>query len=150
MDHRTRMLPSFRGTSDCHRIGRSGIGLSVSLGVVLIAAMGCNSHAYWAEAQQYHAAACDVLVGRGICSDEQDCQRKEVLFAEGGEISLGVIRWGGVHITLYQVQDEKVVEDISAKFKEVHARLGKPAVTLSVYKSGHLESKVKLAEVVIR
>lgn len=111
---------------------------------------GCNSHAYWSEAVQYHAVARDILIEKGICASERDCQMNGVLFAEGGEVSLSFVSWGGAYINLYETQDPVLVEAIVVKFKELHSRLGKPNVTLTVYSSKHLEPKVKFREVVIK
>jgi hypothetical protein len=73
-----------------------------SFGVVFLAITlaGCNSHAYYREAMQYHSLAEQVLISHGICSNDLDCQKKGLLFAEGGELSLGLISWGGASITL--------------------------------------------------
>lgn len=122
------------------------------LAPLLIAAgcTGCNSHAYWAEATQYSAVARDALIEKGICASIQDCQKKGLIFAEGGEVSFGFMSWGGAHINLYETQNAALVQDLETKFKELHARLGKPAVTLTVYSSKHLEPKVKFHEVVIK
>jgi hypothetical protein len=122
--------------------------LAISLAIV--ACVGCNSHAYNREAMQYHALAQAVLISRGICSSEQDCQKKHLLFAEGGEVSLGPVHWGGAYITLYEINDMALVEDVVARFKQLHASLKVPKVKLSVYSSKHLESKVEFSEVTIQ
>ena len=71
----------------------------------------CNSHAYYSEAMQYHATARTVLIARGICTNDEDCQKKKLLFAEGSEFSLGFIEWGGARVSLYQTQDAALVEE---------------------------------------
>lgn len=114
------------------------------------ACAGCDSHAYWAEAMQYSAIAHDTLIENGTCTSIQDCQRRDLLFAEGGEVNFGFVRWGGAYINLYETQDAALVQQLEAKFKELHARLGKPNVTLTVYSSKHLEPKVTFREVVIK
>jgi len=118
--------------------------------LVTAACAGCNSHAYWAEAMQYSAVARDTLIEKGICTSIQDCQGKGLLFAEGGEVNFGFVSWGGVYINLYETNDSFLVQDLEAKFKELHAPLGRPTVTLTVYSSKHLEPKVKFREVVFR
>ena len=107
----------------------------------------CSSHRYYAEAMQYHALATAILVRRGICSDPQDCQRKELLFAEGGEFSLGLVAWGGAYITLYRTNTDALVQEISAAFRDLHTKLKLPKVVLTVYSSARGESKVKFREV---
>jgi len=126
------------------------IRFAIALGFLVVALTGCNSHAYWAEAMQYHTAARDVLIKNGICASEQDCQTKSLLFAEGGEVSLGFVRGGGVYINLYETQDPALVEAVETKFIALHSRLGEPDVTLTVYSSKHLEPKVKFREVEIK
>lgn len=111
---------------------------------------GCDSHAYWSEAMQYHSTAQETLISKGICSSDQDCQRRGMLYTEGGEVSLGFVSWGGAYINLYETQDPELVDAIALKFKELHSRLGKPDVMLTVYSSKHREPKVLFREVVIK
>ena len=98
------------------------------VGSLVIAFGGCNSHAYYREAMQYQSLARTVLVSRGVCSNEQDCQKKKLLFAEGGELSLGFVSWGGANITLYETTDAALVEEVSTQFRELHAQLKAPRV----------------------
>jgi len=123
--------------------------VALILTLVTISFSGCDSHAYWSEAMQYHAIAQENLISKGICSSDQDCQQKALLYAEGGEVSLGLVSWGGAYINLYETQDPELVDAIALKFKELHSRLGKPDVTLTVYSSKHLDPKVLFREVVI-
>ena len=127
-----------------NRVFRFGVA------AIAVLAQGCNSHAYYGEAMQYHALAREVLVSHGVCSGEQDCQRKSLLFAEGGELSLGVVSWGGANITLYETNDSGIVEEISVKFKRLHEQLHRPKVTLTVFSSKHLKPKVKFRTVVVQ
>lgn len=99
---------------------------------------------------QYSAVARDTLIEKGVCASIQDCQQRGLLFAEGGEVDFGIVSWGGAYINLYETQDAALVQDLEKKFKELHARLGKPSVTLTVYRSKHLEPKINFREVVIR
>jgi hypothetical protein len=126
--------------------------LRTALTIVLltVASSGCDSHAYWTEVQQYHAAAQDVLIANGICASTQDCHNKNILFAESGEISLGFAQWGGAYINLYETQDAVLVDAIVTKLEELHSRLGKPNVTFTVYSSKHLDSKVMFRKVLIK
>lgn len=124
--------------------------LRVALTLTVAAALSaCNSHRYYAEAMQYHTLATSVLVSRGVCASSQDCQRRQLLFAEGGEFSLGVAAWGGAYVTLYSTSDEALVQELALAFRELHARLKQPKVVLTVYSSAHGEAKVRFREVEI-
>jgi len=105
-----------------------------------LALSACSSHSYHAEAIQYLKVAEGVLVGHGVCSDERDCQARNLLFFEAGEVSLGIFRWGGIHVNLYESNNLEAVEEVASKFKELHIRLREPAVTLTAYSSKHTES----------
>ncbi|KAB2875209.1 MAG: hypothetical protein F9K36_05900 [Burkholderiaceae bacterium] len=98
---------------------------------------------------QYHALATSVLMSRGVCASSQDCQRRQILFAEGGEFSLGVATWGGAYITLYSISDEALVQDLALAFRKLHGRLKQPKVVLTVYSSAHGQAKVRFREVEI-
>lgn len=99
---------------------------------------------------QYSALAGETLIARGVCATPQDCQKKQLLFAEGGEVDVGFVQWGGAYINLYDTQDPELVSELESKFKVLHGRLGKPKVTLTVYSSKHLAPKVKFREIVLK
>lgn len=111
-------------------------------------ASGCGE-VYREEAQQYHALAQEILISKGICASESDCRSKELLFWEGGEADLGLIRWGGAYVNLYGINDPEIVEGIVAKFEEAQGREPNVPVILTVYSSNHSQPKVKLRTVVI-
>ncbi len=129
--------------------GMPKVAAIFAMGTLILTACGCGEP-YRAEAQQYLAIAQDLLIDKGVCSNVHDCQRKELLFWEGGEVSLGFVRWGGVSINLYGTQDPAVVEALVAKFKEVQAQQPTPQVTLTVYSSKRSLPKVMFREVVLK
>lgn len=114
-----------------------------------VAIVGCGEP-HRAAAQQYLALAQGVLIANGICSSAADCQRKELLFWEGGEVNLGVVSWGGAYVNLYATQNPVLVDAIVSKFKEAHARQPVPQVTLTVFSSTHSQPKVQFRKVVIK
>lgn len=101
-------------------------------------------------AQKYLALAQEVLIAKGVCSSSADCQRKELLFWEGGEVNLGVVRWGGAYVNLYATQDSVLVGAIVEKFKELHAQQPTPQVTLTVFSSTHSQPKVQFHKLVLK
>jgi len=115
-----------------------------------LACSGCNSHSYHAEALQYVQVAGGALAARDACINEEDCTAKNLLFFEAGEVSIGGLRWGGVHVNVYDTKDSEVVEEIANMFKELHAKIKGPVVTLTVYSSKHTESKVEFRRVVFK
>lgn len=116
------------------------------LGGVLV---GCGEP-HRAAAQHYRALAEDVLIANGVCSSSADCQKQELLFWEGGEIDLGVVRWGGAYVNLYATQDPALVDAIVEKFRETHARQPMPQVTLTVFSSSHSQPRVQFRKVVFK
>ncbi|HSH73031.1 MAG TPA: hypothetical protein VK974_08260 [Methylophilaceae bacterium] len=91
--------------------------IALILTLITITFSGCDSHAYWSEAMQYHAIAQENLISKGICSSDQDCQQRALLYAESGEVSLGLVSWGGAYINLYETQDPELVDAIALKLK---------------------------------
>jgi hypothetical protein len=118
--------------------------------LAVVACSGCNSHAYYREAQQYVKVAQGVLISRGVCSNSDDCQKKHILFWEAGAVTLGSASWGGVGITLYETSDSALVDEITTQFRKLHSELKEPKVTLTVYRSKHLEPDRKLTETVFK
>lgn len=84
-----------------------------------------------------------------MCSNKQDCSSKGLVFFEAGQTSFGFISWGGVFVNLYDITDAGLVDEVTAKFQELHGRLKEPKVRLNVYSSKHLEPKIKFREIVI-
>jgi len=112
--------------------------------------VGCDSHAHHAEALQYHRLAQDVLIARGVCANAVACQRREFPSWTAGEWVLGPVHWGGVGITLYETDDMALVQEIEDRFRQLHAQLKRPPVTLSAYRSRHGETDRPLSEVRFR
>lgn len=121
--------------------------LAIAITAVSLAACG---EPHRAAAQQYLALAEGVLIANGICSSPSDCQRKELLFWEGGEVNLGLVRWGGAYVNLYATHDPVLVDAIVSKFKEAHTRQPQPQVTLTVFSSTHSQPKVQFRKVVLK
>jgi hypothetical protein len=120
---------------------------AIAMTAIALAACG---EPHRAAAQQYLALAEGVLIANGICASASDCQRKELLFWEGGEVNLGVVRWGGAYVNLYATQDPALVDAIVSKFKEAHTRQPEPQVTLTVFSSTHSQPKVQFRKVVLK
>ena len=114
-----------------------------------VAMVGCGEP-HRAAAQQYLKLAEGVLIANAICSSAADCQKNELLFWEGGEVSLGVVSWGGAYVNLYATQNPVLVDAIVSKFKEAHARQPELQVTLTVFSSTHSQPKVQFRKVVLK
>lgn len=121
----------------------------LAIAVLAIGLVGCGEP-HRAAAQQYLALAEGVLIANGICTSAADCHKKELLFWEGGEVKLGLVRWGGAYVNLYAIQDPVLVDAIISKFKEVHAQQPEPQVTLTVFSSTHSQPKVPFRKVVLK
>ncbi|TCJ15383.1 hypothetical protein EZJ19_07140 [Parasulfuritortus cantonensis] len=125
------------------------INASSAIAVTAFALAACGEP-HRAAAQQYLTLAEGVLIANGICASASDCQRKELLFWEGGEVNLGVVGWGGAYVNLYATQDPALVDAIVSKFKEAHTRQPDPQVTLTVFSSPHSQPEVQFRKVVLK
>jgi hypothetical protein len=123
-------------------------GTSSTLAVLITASLSGCGESYPEEARRYHAAAQEVLVAKEVCARAQDCQRKEILFWEGGNPWLP--GHDHVYVTLYETNDAALVEAIVARLKQVKAETSMPSVKLVVYSSRHRQSKVRFREVTIK
>lgn len=102
------------------------------------------------EAALYLDAARTALIGKGICANREDCNSKGLLFWNDGEYFLDVLPKSVTFINLYNTHDPAVVDAVVVELKKVQGRITKPGVVLNVYKSKHLEPKVKLQRLVIQ
>jgi hypothetical protein len=112
----------------------------LAVGVLAGAIAGCGE-GYSSQALQYHAAAQEVLIAKGICSSAQDCRDRNLMFWEGG---------GGAYVNLYETQDLALVGAIVAKLAEMNAQVPVPKVVLTVYRSRHGQRQEKFREIVIK
>jgi len=76
-----------------------------------------------------------------------DCQRKEILYWEGGNPWLP--GHSKVYLNLYETSDPALVAAIVAKLKHVKAEGSLPPVRLTVYRSRHLQPKALFQELTI-
>jgi hypothetical protein len=109
--------------------------------IFIAATMSSCAEGYSSQALQYHAAAQEVLIAKGVCSSVQDCRKSNLMFWEAG---------GGAYVNLYETQDPALVGAIVAKFIEMRSRVPVPKVVLSVYSSKHRQPKEKFQEIMIR
>jgi hypothetical protein len=122
--------------------------IAVVVGMVLPIS-GCGEP-FRTEAALYLDAARTALIGKGICASREDCNSKELLFWNDGEYFLDVLPKSVTFINLYNTHDPAVVDAVVVELKKVQGRITKPGVVLNVYKSKHLEPKVKLQRLVIQ
>jgi hypothetical protein len=120
---------------------------STTLAALIAASLSGCGESYPEDARRYHAAAQEVLVTKQMCAAPQDCQRKEVLFWEGGNPWLPGHHYA--YVTLYGTSDTALVEAIVARLKQAKTETSMPPVKLVVYSSKHRQSKVTFREVTI-
>ena len=108
-------------------------------GLFYLILTGCNSHQYHDQAKRYLALTEGTLIAHGVCRDNADCRRRNIIFFESGELSLGVLSWGGISVYLYETQDEVLVEELVQRFRELHEESDEPRVELMVFSSKHGE-----------
>lgn len=108
-----------------------------------------GSHTYYQQAQVYLDGAKEVLITHGLCESKNDCNRRHILFGDGGATKLGPFKFGGVQIQVYEVSDPEVIGDIVKAFGEIYKKQKGPRLKMNVYKTKHLESKIEFANVLI-
>jgi hypothetical protein len=108
---------------------------------VLVLLAGCNSHAYYEEAQSYVSEAQQVLVDAQWCQKRAPCSENDLVKFEAGGWQLGPLNYGGVYINVYQVDDSSVGERIIARFREKHKSMPGVAVHVRIYATKHNEPK---------
>ena len=95
---------------------------------------GCGPGRNYDQTGVYGTAIHSVLVTRGLCKDEQDCIRKEMVFAEGG-----TFKSSPVHVNVYNVAAPATAEAIvdAAKSARSSAKVG---LELRITASRHLDT----------
>lgn len=121
---------------------------SAALAVLIAASLSGCGESYPEEARRYHALVQEVLVEKQVCDGPQDCQRKEILFWEGGNPWLPGHSYACVN--LYETTDIALVEAIVARLNQAKAETSMPPVKLVAYRSKHRQSKVTFREVIIQ
>ena len=114
--------------------------------VASILLMGCDSHAYYVEAQNYVSEAQQVLKDEQWCSKRASCSVNDLVKFEAGGWQLGPLNYGGVYINVYQVDDSSVSGKIIARFREKQKGMPGVPVHVKVYASKHNEPKRLTAE----
>jgi hypothetical protein len=108
--------------------------LALALAVV---ASSCGMGHNYEQTSVYGAAIRTVLISKGLCKDEQDCNHKEMVFAEGG-----MFKDSPVHINVYNIADPAIASTIVGA-----ARAARPAATvgleLRITASKHLDTPYK-------
>jgi len=118
--------------------------------IALILAVGLSGcgESYPTEARRYCDVVQDVLIAKKLCSNAQDCTRKQMVFWEGGNPWLP--GYNMAFVSLYETQDAALVDMVVTRLKEAKSESGMPAVKLIVYSSSHSQSKVQFREVAVQ
>lgn len=122
--------------------------LRATVFLLTVALLGCGEP-YRDAATRYHAAAQEVLVAHHICDGPQDCQKKALLFWEGGRRDVPLIQEGGASLNLYDTSDESVIEAVAARLRAVQQTEDLPGVELTVYGGPHANKGQKLRAIFI-
>lgn len=107
---------------------------------------GCNSHAYYDEAQIFISDVHNIFIKNAVCESKQDCSNRELVKFEAGGWSLGPLSGGGVSISVYQISSDAVVQILHSTFSQRHSEMPDVPVQLHAYSSKHGATKVKIAE----
>ena len=101
---------------------------------------GCSSHAYYNEAMRYMEQTRQVLIEEGLCSNKDDCSRKEMALWSAGGWKVGPLTGGGVSIEVYKVSSTETAAKIVAGCKALHTEIPSVPVTVTVYSNAHRDN----------
>jgi hypothetical protein len=104
-----------------------------------------GSHAYYQQARAYLDGAQNVLIAHRLCKDEQDCNKREILFGQGGGIKIGPFEYGGISIYVYEVSSPEVVGDLVKAFGEIYKKQKGPRLKVHIYESKFHDSDTQFA-----
>lgn len=99
--------------------------------------VGCGPGHNYEQTGIYGAAIQSTLVARGLCRDQRDCSRKEMILAEGGTFS-----GSRVHVNVYNVADPAAADAIVEAARSVRSS-AKVGVELRITASKHLDTPYK-------
>jgi len=108
-----------------------------------------GSHTYHSQAQVYLDSAQKVLIAHGLCQNQNDCVKRQILFGDGGANRLGPFEFGGVQINVYEVSSPDVVGDLVKVLGETYKKQKGPKLTMLVYETKHGQSRTQFASVKI-
>jgi len=114
--------------------------LLVTCFVFLGLLVGCNSHAYYNEAQQYLAAVEAVLIEHGVCNDKTDCSQKQIAFFASGGWKIGPYKGGGVTITVHKVIDTAIARRVIESCRKLHTQIPEVPVSITVFSNPHIDN----------
>jgi hypothetical protein len=128
------------------RYALSTVGVLLLLWYIFGILSMSGSHANYQQARAYLDGAQNVLIAHGLCKDEQDCGKKEILFGQGGGvIKLGPFEYGGINISIYGVSSPEVVGDLVKAFGEIYKKQKGPRLTVHMYETKHQDSETQFA-----
>src|SRR5664279_3134511 len=112
----------------------------VLLGSVALAFLaGCDSHAYYDEAQTCVSEARQVLIDARWCQAQIEkqipCSTNDLVKFEAGAWRMGHLTHDGVYIHIYQVDDPAIAQKIIDRVREKHKSIPNVAVRVFVYGS---------------
>jgi len=98
---------------------------------------GCGHGHNYEQTSVYYRAIRDVLIAKGLCRDERECDTREMILSEGG-----TFKGSPVHVNVYNVADPTTVNEIIEA-----ARAARPSATvgveLRITGSKHLDTPYK-------
>lgn len=98
---------------------------------------------------RYHGAAQGVLIAHGVCANAQDCQKRQLLFWEGGRRDIPLFQEGGASLNLYETVNQELIESVGAKLKATQQAEHLPSVQLTVYSGPHANKGQKVRVIFI-
>lgn len=101
---------------------------------------GCNSHAYYNEAMRYMELTRQVLIEEGLCSNNDDCSRKEMAMWSASGWKVGPLTGGGVSIEVYKVTSSEIAAKIVTQCKALHNEIPGVPVNVTVFSNAHLDN----------
>jgi hypothetical protein len=97
--------------------------------------VGCNSHYYHEEATSYVTEIKQLLVFYSKCQDLNKCP---LIFVSGGAWVIADKPYGGVKISVYEVNELEIIAKILSLSINNHAKHQEVKTTVQIYSTPHL------------
>jgi len=96
---------------------------------------GCNSHYYHEEANSYVTEIKQLLVSYSKCHEVKKCP---LIFVSGGAWVIADKPYGGVKISVYEVNNPEIIAKILSFSINNHAKHQEVKTTIKIYSTPHL------------
>ncbi len=115
--------------------------------LLTVSISGCNSHYYNEDAISYAPEIKKILVSNHKCKSIEKCN---LMFLESGAWIIAGRPYGGVYITIYEINEPEIITSILTFITYNHAKHKEVKTTVKIYSTPHLaKSENIVAELIL-